>query len=722
VIVSNRLPVTVQRRRGDIVFKESVGGLATGLKSCMKDEESVWIGWPGVASDRLTDAQRASITERVCEASNCRPVFLTERQLSLYYHGFSNKTIWPLFHYFPEFVEYSRKTWSTYQVVNGLFADAVADVVNPGDRVWMHDYHLLLLPQMLRERLGDVPIGFFLHIPFPSFETYRVLPWREKLLEGILGADLVGFHTYDYAEHFLACVRRLTGLDHEMGQVRVGDRIVKVDSFPMGIDVDKFSQSGEEAATAGAIELLGHQLQGRRLVLSVDRLDYSKGLLRRLEAVDEFFSRHPEQRGVVQVVMVAVPSRSRVRQYELLKRQVEEMVGRVNGRHGVVGWTPIQYMYKSMPFSELCALYRVADVCLVTPLRDGMNLIAKEYIAVQSNEDPGVLVLSETAGAAREMGEALIVNPNNIREVADTLYEALAMPLDDRQRRTRVLAARLRNYDVSAWAGDFTDSLEGVRMEQAEQRALTLSERGKVQIAGAFSCAVSRAILLDYDGTLMEMGGRWQSGPDKELLGLLLDLRRLHGTRVLVMSGRDRELLASWFASAEVDLVAENGVWLREGSDDWIDLDPSVREWQNEFLPVLERFVDRTPGSYIERMDASLAWVYRATDYELGEVRSREFKEAVLNLSEHLDLSIHEGHRMIEIRHSGVSKAHAASQWLRDEDFVLAAGHAEADEEVFASMPKGAFTVKVGQGASSAQWNVMSVADLREILRRLVAR
>jgi len=303
---------------------------------------------------------------------------------------------------------YSQSLWQSYQRANEVFCDAVASIWEQGDDIWVHDYHLMLLPRLLRQRLRGATIGFFLHIPFPSLEIFRLLPWRKELLEGILGADLVGFHTYDYAGHFLSSVRYLLGHDSVMGKITAGERVVKVDAFPVGIDYERYAGAAEAPATEAERRRFRGNLGDRKMILSIDRLDYTKGIIQRLEAFGLFLDRHPEYREKLTMVLVVVPSRTMVGRYAQLKKQVDELVGAVNGRHGTIGWTPIWYLYRFLPFDSLVALYTAADVALVTPLRDGMNLIAKEYVATR-REGKGVLILSETAGAAKELVEACLL-------------------------------------------------------------------------------------------------------------------------------------------------------------------------------------------------------------------------------------------------------------------------------------------------------------------------
>ncbi|MFW5752348.1 MAG: bifunctional alpha,alpha-trehalose-phosphate synthase (UDP-forming)/trehalose-phosphatase, partial [bacterium] len=473
IIVSNRLPVSISKKGTEIIVQPSMGGLATGMKSFYKSYESIWIGWPGLVLNRTNKKERDEITGKLKE-EKCAPVFLSQKQINQYYLGFSNKTVWPLFHYFPQYTVYQENLWDTYRKVNQIFADEIMKFASEDDIIWIHDYHLLLLPEMVRKKMPGVTIGFFLHIPFPSFEIFRLLPWRKEILKGILGADLVGYHTYDYQRHFISSVRRIFGKEVVFNQIMHGRRKVKVDAFPMGIDYNKFQAEAKSRAELPfskmskfqqAMKRFRNQDKEKRVILSIDRLDYSKGIPNRLEAYEHFLEKNPKYREKVILIIVAVPSRTNVEHYQLLKKNVDELVGRINGRFGTINWVPIWYHYRGFQFERLTELYNQADIGLLTPIRDGMNLIAKEYIACKTDNE-GVLILSEMAGASKELGEALIVNPNDNKEIANAILEAIKMPRKEQIRRNQVMQKRLERYNVESWAQDFMHNLNKMHSQK----------------------------------------------------------------------------------------------------------------------------------------------------------------------------------------------------------------------------------------------------------------
>ncbi|MCD6362578.1 MAG: bifunctional alpha,alpha-trehalose-phosphate synthase (UDP-forming)/trehalose-phosphatase [Synergistetes bacterium] len=723
VIVSNRLPYTVSIRKGEFQLQRSVGGLATGLSSFYKSfGDSLWVGWPGVSSDRLKRGKREELRELLLR-EGCYPVFLSQADIEGYYYGFSNKAIWPLFHYFPEYAIYDVSMWRDYERVNSEFCKELLKILKDNDIVWIHDYHLMLLPKMLRKRKPDLTIGFFLHIPFPSYEVFRLLPWRSDILSGMLGSDLVGFHTYDYALYFLDSVHRILGLEHTLGQIWTGDRSVKVDAFPMGIDYHRFSSAVQTREVQREIRKFRNKIGDRIIVLSMDRLDYTKGILERLSAFEAFLERYPAYREKVTFLLVAVPSRTKVERYMELKRQVDEVVGRINGRFGTIGWVPIWYLYRSLPFHSLVALYSIADIALITPLRDGMNLVAKEYLATKI-DGHGVLILSEMAGASKELGEAIIVNPEDKECVISAIKTALEMGEDEQRERNRAMQDRLRRYTVIRWANDFMERLFHAKNLQKRHQSWKLSDEVLEKMVEDYLSGEARLLFLDYDGTLVPFADRPEKAkPDSRLKDILRKLSAERKNEVVIISGRDRGTLEKWFGKLGVSLVAEHGAWIKEKGGSWRMIEALRNDWKTEIKPILEFYVDRTPGTFIEEKEFSLAWHYRKADIRLASFRARELKSALLQLTENFNLVVLEGSRVIEVRNLGVNKGRAANEWLvnADWDFILAMGDDWTDEDMFFSMPERAYTIKVGFGASNAKYYVDSYTEVRRILRKLIS-
>ncbi|MCI0481409.1 MAG: bifunctional alpha,alpha-trehalose-phosphate synthase (UDP-forming)/trehalose-phosphatase [Candidatus Dadabacteria bacterium] len=719
LIVSNRLPVSIEKGKGSLDYKQSVGGLATAVGSFYREYSSLWIGWPGITSDKITKGEREEIARSLANTYKSHPVFLSQKALERFYYGFSNKTLWPLFHYFPLNTVYDEEFWKDYIKVNADFCTAVTEVARPGDVVWIHDYHLLLLPRMIKEQLPDTSIGFFLHIPFPSFELFRLLPWRKEILNGMLGADLVGFHTYEYAQHFMKSCHRLLGHEFNLGQTVVEDRIVKADIFPIGIDYEKFSETAARNEVIKEAAGFRKKVSDRKIILSVDRLDYSKGLLKRLEAIEIFLKKYPEYREKVVFIQITVPSRERVEHYKILKSQIDTMVGKINGQYGTIGRVPVWYLYRSLTFSRLVALYQVSDIALITPLRDGMNLVAKEYIATKRDKK-GVLILSEMAGAAAELGEALIVNPNDTLDVASKIKAALDMGDEDKVSLIGSMQKRISYYNVKRWAADFISVLDKTKQQQKLMSMQEMNDRVKSKLLSDYTRAEHRLFLLDYDGTLVPFADKPEDAAPSPAVRLVLE-KLSSDTRnsVIVISGRDRETLEKWFSDASVGLVAEHGVWLKErGAESWTMVEPLSNEWKKDLRPILEYYVNRTPGSFIEEKSYSLVWHYRKVEPDLGQRRARELVDETTQLTSNLDLQILEGNKVIEIKNQGVNKGRAARHWIarRKWDFALAVGDDVTDEDMFLVLPPNGCSIKVGLRPSRAKYNMERSQDVLLLL------
>jgi len=721
VVIANRLPFSMTKRAAEFHFRSSPGGLAVGLSSLPESYERLWIGWPGMANENLAGEDKNRVREKLA-AEHCLPVFLSKKQIERYYLGFCNKTIWPLFHYFPTRTVWENRFWQVYRQVNQAFCRETLKVIKPGDRVWVHDYQLMLLPQLLREKIPELEIGFFLHIPWPSFELFRLLPWREEILNGLLGADLIGFHTYDYVRHFLSSVCRIVGFEHTLGKLHVHNRIVRVDAFPMGIAYDKYAQAESDPEVMEEVKKIVGKIGKRRIIISIDRLDYTKGIPERLEAFDLFLSENPQYKGKVTLIMVAVPSRTGVEDYQMLRQRLEHLVGRVNGEHGSIGYVPVWYLYRFLPFQKITALYHVADAALVTPLRDGMNLIAKEYVASKTDGD-GVLILGEMTGAASELGEALIVNANNKHAIVQAIKEALEMPLTEKAERNRSMQQRLRRYDIARWSNDFVEAISEVKKVQEEFAVRKLSDATQQEMKTRYAQAAKRLIMLDYDGTLVGFRAKpAQAGPDDKVIRLLRGLSADRKNTVVVVSGRDKQTLADWLGDLDIRLAAEHGAWIQQTDGQWQHVDPTMTtDWKHVIRPILELYADRTPGSFVEEKDFSLVWHYRRAEPELGYVRTQELRGAISDLTANLDVGVFEGSKILEIRQLGVNKGRAAERWLEKEpwDFVAAAGDDYTDEEMFAVMPQDAYSIKVGIGISKARFNVDTVVEFRTLLEGL---
>ncbi|NNB87710.1 bifunctional alpha,alpha-trehalose-phosphate synthase (UDP-forming)/trehalose-phosphatase [Corallococcus exiguus] len=719
LLVSNRLPVTVKAEKDVVSVVRSAGGLATGLSRPHERSGGMWIGWPGDVS-RLTDAQRAQVEKQLADL-RCVPLYLSASEVSRFYEGYSNRVLWPLCHYMLDRVPRQDRDWDAYRKANERFADLAAKHYQPGDTIWVHDYQLMLVPGMLRARLPHARIGYFHHIPFPSSEIFSTLPRRGELLKGLLGADLIGFHAVSYVRHFSGTLLRHLGLDTDVDRVLFQGREVRVGAFPMGIDATAFETLAREPAVMDEVKVLHERSRDERLLVGIDRLDYTKGIPRRLLAVQRVLEREPALRGRLRFIQVAVPSRTQVQAYAEYRETVDELVGRINGLYGTVHSTPVHYLYRSLNEKQLVSLYRGADVMLVTPVRDGMNLVAKEFCAARPDDD-GVLVLSEFAGAAAEMRDALLVNPYDVEGMADAIEQALEMPRPERQERMRNLRAGVKARDVHWWVASFLDRLQGLP-SVAEKPPLPDGMLALDKLKGPGR----KVLFLDYDGTLVGFAPTPElAAPDAELMTLLQELCARPDISVHIVSGRPRETLDAWFGELPVGLHAEHGLWsrMRRGQP-WQALPGVSFEWKPKVKPVLDAFAARVTGSFVEEKTASLAWHYRKVDAEFGALQARELRLLLYEKFSQEPMHILPGDRVVEVRPRGVNKGRVVPEVLKQEApdvRVVALGDDVTDEDLFAAVPPGGITVHAGNKHTCAAYRVEGPPEVRRFLKALLGK
>lgn len=717
--MSNRLPVTAFLEAGRLRLEASSGGLATGLRGFRDGCDATWIGWPGKLPE-LSAADALALEARFAE-HGATPIFLTCDEIDGYYEGISNGVIWPLFHYLLDQIPTHVQGWDAFCSVNEKFARAAAAEYREGDIVWVHDYQLMLVPAMLRRLLPYARIGFFLHIPFPSSEVFSICPWRQELLEGLLGADLIGFHTPAYVRHFTTSLRRILGIETNMGTTRRDGRDIRTAVFPMGVDAPAWAARAEEDDVLQRAAKIRVEAAGRKLIVGIDRLDYTKGLRHRLLAVEKLLRQDPAVAETLRLIQVTVPSRENIEAYSSLREEVDGLVGRINSTYGTSSSVPIHHIHHALDQQEVAALYRAADVMLVTPLRDGMNLVSKEFVASRPDLD-GVLVLSEFAGAASELGDAVRVNPYDVDAIAAAIDQALAMDAAERTARMQSLRSSVFGQDVQRWAHSFIDALHQVQHSPGpiERFSDVASLLDRLRSAGQIE------LILDYDGTLVPFAGTPDgAAPDGQLLRLLHDLGSRHDTQVHVVTGRSRESIGRWLASLPLRISAEHGLWARPASsEEWQLTRPVPVEWKERLRPIVRHFVDATPGSFLEEKTASIVWHYRLADDEFGERQARELRLLLRELLSNVPVETMSGHKAVEIKAQGVSKRDAVQMSMAASAnvIVVAIGDDQTDEECFPLLPEGSVTVHVNGGSTNAGYRVSDQADVRRILREIAYR
>jgi trehalose 6-phosphate synthase/phosphatase len=732
ILASNRLPVAARVERGELVVSAAAGGLASGLLGLQQRSGGLWIGWPG-ETWRLTADQRSDLDTRLA-GLGARAIDLSQSEVARYYGDFSNGVLWPLLHYEIERLPSDPHGWDVYERVNQRFADAIIEAYRPGDLIWIHDYQLMLVPGMVRRALPGAAIGFFLHVPFPSSEVFRILRWRRELLGGMLGSTLVGFHTAAYARHFRNAAATLLGCEIRAGRVMFDGRPVRVADFPMGIDAAAYEGLVDNRSVGAEIKRLRRAAGETQLIVAVDRLDYTKGIPRRLMAFERALERYPRLRGRVQLLMVAAPSRESVGAYREQRRLVDELVGRINGRYATLGHAPIQYISRTLPRERLAAMYRAAAVALITPLRDGMNLVAKEFIATRTDDD-GVLILSELAGAAAELTSALLVNPFDLDDIADAIHRALTMPADERRDRMRTLRARVMSHDVHAWSRSFIAALgaEHRRAVRVARAGVGLEDAVRPEdVAAAIEQTLVGArqpgivIILDYDGTLVPLRMRPdEASPDEEVIRLIGTLAGLPGVNVHIVSGRRRTELEAWLGGLPVGLHAEHGLASRAlGRVRWRRRLRKAPAWMAVARPRIQARVDAVAGSHLEEKEASLVWHYRNADPATAVVAARALRAELETALRDTGARVDAGSAIVEVRQTGIDKAlvvEAAQAMHRGLPLVVV-GDDVTDEDMFAAAPDDAVTVRVGAGQTVARFRLGGPDQVRALLGLLARR
>jgi trehalose 6-phosphate synthase/phosphatase len=709
-------------------LRQSPGGLVSAIKSYFdangvdqdKFTEKIWAG---VADFSPQDWEQMEPEVNGSQEFKLVPLFVEERLYNDYYNGFSNSILWPLFHYFSSLADYKTSYFDSYQQVNKQFAEFLSPLIQPDDVVWIHDYHLMLLPALLRSTNRRLTVGFFLHIPFPSYEIFRLLPaeWKVSLLEGMLGADLIGFHTYDYVQHFMQSLKMILGGDSFYSSFLYHDRLVHVDLFPIGIDFKKFNATSQDKRIRDMRADVRRNFEDKKMIFSVDRLDYSKGMMHRLAAIEYLFANYPQWIGNVVFILNMVPSRDKIQAYSEGKKMIEEKIGAVNGKYSTINWQPVIYRYNHLSFIELAALYQAADAALITPLRDGMNLVAKEYVASCAT-GRGVLILSELTGVASELSEAIQVNPTDVQAVAYAINQALTMPLGDQRYRMRLMQKRLQDYDVVRWVNDFFDQLAQVKRDQEKLQIKFLSEKVTAAITRNYQHAENRCLLLDYDGTLIPLAGTPAGAvPGTHLRKILMKLSSDPRNNIVIISGREAETLENWFGSMHLSLVAEHGAAFKCKNGRWQEVVPASTNWKEQVRPLLLHFERRCPGSFIEEKVNTIAWHYRNTQPDLGFSRSRELLNNLSQLVQNSPLQLIDGNKVIEVRNAGLDKGAIVRKIINETapDFVLCIGDDTTDEDMFKALDSNANSIKVGVGATAARHSIVSQSHVLPFLNQL---
>lgn len=720
IIVSNRLPFTIKRQGEKFEAFPSSGGLVSAIQSLPRENKITWIGAADF-SEEDWNAFKQTETETEFEI---HPLFLDKPTEDLYYNGFSNSLIWPLFHYFPSLAEYNEAYFRAYKTINQQFADSILKVAKPEDLVWVHDYHLMLVPGFLAQHEKHLHSSFFLHIPFPSFELIKLIPeeWRSDILKSLLQADIVGFHTVDYCNHFKSALSFFLGVECINNTVNQEGHITLVKDYPISIDFNKFNSAFDNKEVQKERERVKHKYSGVKIIFSLDRLDYSKGVMNRLQAYEQLLERNEDLREKVVFVINVIPSRESIAQYAERKRLIEENVSRINGIYSTLQWQPIIYQYRHLDFIKLMACYTACDVALVTPLRDGMNLVAKEFVASRKDLG-GCLILSEFAGAANELTGALLVNPNDVQLMMEAMIQGISLPPAEQKQRMKAMQEVIQKNDVVHWMKDFLNDASASNNKE-ETTVNIMNHYDRQQVAGYYRKASRRLILLDYDGTLIPFHNKPEEAvPGEMVRELIYKLTEDRKNTVLLISGRDSKTLENWFNNLDIAIAAEHGAMFKPvNSNEWQQPSEINLSWKASVRAYLEKYPTLYPGSFIEEKKYSLAWHYRTVENIDDDAIRATFSKDLTLLNINNDFHVLHGNKVIEIKSTYSNKGSFVKDYLNREkfDFVLALGDDVTDEDMFAVLKeKNHFTIKVGPGKTEAKYNVVGVNNVLLLLEQL---
>lgn len=720
IIVSNRLPLSIEKKGNKYDIRQSSGGLVSALQSLSEKKNSVtWVGTADFKKESWDAVKESDLQTSFL----IQPIFVNRKLYDLYYDKFSNTVIWPLFHYFPSYAEYDDASYEAYREVNNIFAEKIISTAKTGDEIWIHDYHLMLLPKLIKEKRPDLKVGFFLHIPFPSYEIIKLIPtpWRNEILEGLLYADILGFHTKEYLSHFKRCLAYFSSISVNNDKVQVNGRNCVMKQYPISIDYQKFNNAFDVSAVARLRNSIRLKNKDLKIIFSVDRLDYTKGVINRLGAFEQLLESNPECREKVVFVINVVPSRDQITKYTERKKMIEENIGRINGLYGNVEWQPVIYQYRHLTFNQLISFYTAADIALITPLRDGMNLVAKEFVAARKDKK-GVLILSEFAGAASELHEAILVNPNDAIAMKDGILEAISLSEEEQRIRMESMQRVLQINDIYKWTNSFINDLKNSTMTELINQPHVMTFDEKTILTDAYKESKKRLLLLDYDGTLVPYYTKpSEAEPGKHLIELLHSLCIEPENEVIIISGRDSPSLDKWFSNTGISVVAEHGSLYKKSGSSWVNLAGNA-VWKNEVETLFESNALLYKGSFVEKKSFSIAFHYRQVDSKKTDELKTLLTRELLMLDTNNEFDVIHGNMVVEVRSFGINKGTFVNRLVEENsyDFILAMGDDTTDEDMFGALNKtNHHTIKIGITPTKAKCNLINVNSAISFLDHL---
>ncbi|XP_047327951.1 probable alpha,alpha-trehalose-phosphate synthase [UDP-forming] 11 [Impatiens glandulifera] len=771
IVVANQLPIKANREdeTRKWCFEWDKDALVLQLKDgFLPDVEIVYIG--SLRTEIDSSEEQIEISQFLYEKFRCVPTFLPPDLQNKFYHGFCKHYLWPLFHYMLPLnpshgVRFDRCLWQAYLSVNRIFADKIMEVINPDeDFIWVHDYHLMALPTFLRKRFHRVKLGFFLHVPFPSSEIYRTLPVRDEILKAFLNCDLIGFHTFDYARHFLSCCSRMLGLDYQSKRGYIGleynGRTVTIKILPVGIHMGQLKSVMSMPETSNEVETLKERFEGKIVMLGVDDVDMFKGISLKILALGQLLEEHSELRGRVVLVQILNPPRSRGTDIQEVQNDISNVASDLNLRYGKPGYEPVVIVTGPISTQLKVAYYAISDCCVVNAVRDGMNLMPYTYTVIRNGLGSGtgtrssVIILSEFIGCSLSLSGAIRVNPWNIESVAEGMNSAITMSEVEKHMRHEKHYKYVSSHDVAYWARSFDLDLARACGDHYEKRCwgigLGLGFRVVAlgpnfrklcleQIVCGYGKTSNRLILLDYDGTMMPMG-LVDKAPNDDVIRILNCLSCDNKNAVFIVSGRGRDSLSQWFSPCEkLGISAEHGYFTRwTGNSQWESCMVSMDlNWMKIALPVMEHYTEATDGSSIEQKESALVWHHGDSDPDFGSCQAKELLDHLESVLANEPVLVKRGQHIVEVKPQGVSKGVVVENLIetmktkgKSPDFVLCIGDDHSDEDMFETISRcvanknlaeGAevFACTVGQKPSMAKYYLDDTFDVIRMLQGL---
>ena len=723
IIVSNRLPfsLTESSDKKTQKIKQISGGLVTAINGIKSKNPIRWIGSlaPGITKKHISEFKSKE------NVSFSYPEF-SQELYDAYYNGFCNDVLWPLLHYETDLIRYKKENFEAYVEVNKIFAEHIVKVAKKDDVIWINDFHLFMCPKFIKELRPDLKVGFFLHVPFPSSELYRELPCRKEILESLLYSDLIGFHDFSYLRHLSSAAYNILGYESSLLDIQTPHHTVKLGVYPVSIDTQDFLKKSQSQKAANMIKNYGLRDKKEKVILGVDRLDYSKGIPLKLKAFKKYLEDNPSMVGKVQLTQIAVPSRTEVPEYIKLRHEVERLVSEINGKFSKIDYIPIKYIFDSVSIFELMALYQTSDVLFVTSKRDGMNLVCLEYIVAQEGSDPGVVLLSEYAGASSTLSHASIINPMNINETAEKLGLALKLSKQERKKNHQIMLDYLKGYTATDWASAFISHLENNISRNSSKLKRLSSENTKKDffknLKGSAKC-----IMLDFDGTLSPIKDK----PDQVKLDLqtkqiLKKLSENPQVEIVIVTGRDKKFIVKQLQGLKVYIACEHGASFYDYKNKkWRQLAASKkRPWLKDATRILEQYQKRTPNSFIEEKEYALCWHYRKSPTDFAEFQARKLLLDLGITLAHEPVTVSRGKKIVEVKSLEANKGYFTDWFLEryidDSTKLIAMGDDRTDEDMFRALERRGLTVKIGYSESSyAQFYLDQQAEVLGILKSL---